>query len=207
MIFKILLSRSAQTPNSDKNWKTSCPLQTFVCIISRHLEFIIDRWSGSPGQLGLRVAGFPVTGSLGHQMWPSSMSGPHRLVKKNNDNHYWFYKLSSITKIQKAQKQIKEMLAGTWLLSLGSLKNASGRLQQLVDSVAVKWLAWQPLCCLELNHLPLGLLVSVLQRQQRQRQNCRPHLNRLHQHQQQHTLTITARSINLLCKCRIMPSA
>ena len=30
MIFKILLSRSVQTPNSDKNWQTSCPLQTIV---------------------------------------------------------------------------------------------------------------------------------------------------------------------------------
>ena len=40
MIVKILLSRSAQTPNSDKNWQISCPLQTFV---SRHLEFIIEQ--------------------------------------------------------------------------------------------------------------------------------------------------------------------
>jgi len=30
MIFKILLPRSVQTPNSDKNQQTSCPLQTFV---------------------------------------------------------------------------------------------------------------------------------------------------------------------------------
>jgi len=52
MIFKILLSRSVQTPNSDKSWQTSCPLQTFVCNISRYLEFIIEQ-----GQLGLRVAG------------------------------------------------------------------------------------------------------------------------------------------------------
>ena len=43
MTFKILLSRSVQTPNSDKNWQTSCPLQTFVCNISRHLEFIIEQ--------------------------------------------------------------------------------------------------------------------------------------------------------------------
>ena len=55
MIFKILLSRSVQTPNSDKNWQTSCPLQTFVCNTSRHLEFIIEQghrvnWvSGFPG--------------------------------------------------------------------------------------------------------------------------------------------------------------
>ena len=51
MIFKILLSRSLQTLNSDKNWQTCCPLQTFVCNISRHLEFIIEQ--------GHRVAGFP----------------------------------------------------------------------------------------------------------------------------------------------------
>jgi len=57
MIFKILLSRSVQTPNSDKNWQTSCPLQTFVCNISRHLEFHYR--TRSPGQLCLRVAGFP----------------------------------------------------------------------------------------------------------------------------------------------------
>ena len=51
MIFKILLSRSLQTLNSDKNWQTCRPLQTFVCKISRHLEFIIEQ--------GHRVAGFP----------------------------------------------------------------------------------------------------------------------------------------------------
>ena len=53
MIFKILLSRSVQTPNSDNNWQTSCPLQTFVCNISRHSEFIIEqghRSTGSPGR-------------------------------------------------------------------------------------------------------------------------------------------------------------
>jgi len=27
MTFKMLLSRSVQTPNSDKKWQTSCPLQ------------------------------------------------------------------------------------------------------------------------------------------------------------------------------------
>ena len=41
-----------QTPNSDRNWQTSCPLQTFVCkMIGVHCR------TGSPGQLGLRVAG------------------------------------------------------------------------------------------------------------------------------------------------------
>jgi len=29
--------------NSDKNWQTSCQLQTFVCNISRHLEFVIEQ--------------------------------------------------------------------------------------------------------------------------------------------------------------------
>ena len=43
MIFKILLSGSAQTPDSDKNWQTSCPLRTSVCNISQHLEFIIEQ--------------------------------------------------------------------------------------------------------------------------------------------------------------------
>jgi len=58
MIFKILLFRSVQAPNIDKNWQTSCPLQTFVCNISRHLEFIRANRTGSPGQMGLQVAGF-----------------------------------------------------------------------------------------------------------------------------------------------------
>ena len=75
MIFKILLSRSVQTPNSDKNWQTSCPLQTFVCNISRHLEFIIEqghRVNWVSGSLDSRI-----TASLGHKMWPSSMSDMH----------------------------------------------------------------------------------------------------------------------------------
>ena len=74
MIFEILLPRSVQTPNSDKNWQTSCPLQTFVCNISRHLEFIVEhghRVNWVSGSLDSRV-----TGSLGHKMWPSSMSAP-----------------------------------------------------------------------------------------------------------------------------------
>jgi len=73
MIFKILLSRSVQTQNSDKNWQSSCTLQTFVCNISRHLEFIMEhghRVNWVYGSLDSRV-----TGSLGHKMWPSSMSG------------------------------------------------------------------------------------------------------------------------------------
>ena len=60
MIFKILLSRSVQTPNSDKNWQISCPLQTLVCNISRHLEFIIEqghRVSWVSGSLDSRVTG------------------------------------------------------------------------------------------------------------------------------------------------------
>jgi len=57
MIIKILLSSSVQTPNSDKNWQTSCPLQTFVCNISRHLEFIIDGVAGSTGSPGRWIPG------------------------------------------------------------------------------------------------------------------------------------------------------
>ena len=88
MIFKILLSRSVQTPNSDKNWQTSCSLQTFVCNISRHLEFIMEQGHRVNWVSGLPVAGFPgrwVTGSLGHKMWHSSMSGP--LSKANSANN------------------------------------------------------------------------------------------------------------------------
>ena len=80
MFFKILLSRSVQTPNSDKNWQTSCPLQTFVCNISRHLEFITEqghRLNWVSGSLDSRV-----TGSLGHKMWPSSMSDTLPAVKR-----------------------------------------------------------------------------------------------------------------------------
>jgi len=43
-----------QTPNSDKNWQTSCPLQTFVC---NNSTFGVYCRAGSPGQLGLWVAG------------------------------------------------------------------------------------------------------------------------------------------------------
>jgi len=60
MIFKIILPRSVQTPNSDKNWQTSCPLQTFVCNISRHLEFVIEqghRVNWVSGSLDSRVTG------------------------------------------------------------------------------------------------------------------------------------------------------
>jgi len=69
-----------QTPNSDKNWQTSCPLQTFVCNISRHLEFIIEqghRVNSVSGSLDSQV-----TGSLGHKMWPSSMYGVQCLYLK-----------------------------------------------------------------------------------------------------------------------------
>jgi len=67
MIFKILLSGSMQTPNSDKNWQTACPLQTFVFNISRHLEFIIEqghRVNWVSGSLDSRVSG-----SLDHKVW------------------------------------------------------------------------------------------------------------------------------------------
>jgi len=42
------------------NWQTSCPLQTFVCNISRHLEFIIEqghRVNWVFGSLDSRVTG------------------------------------------------------------------------------------------------------------------------------------------------------
>jgi len=73
---QILLSRRVQTPNSDKNWQTSCPLHTFVCNISRHLEFIIEqghRVNWVSGSLYSRI-----TGSLGHKMRPSSMSSSYK---------------------------------------------------------------------------------------------------------------------------------
>ena len=68
MIFKILLSRSVQTPNSGKNSEqTSCPLQTFVGNISRHLdlEFITEqghRVNWIPGSLGLCLQCFDAVG-------------------------------------------------------------------------------------------------------------------------------------------------
>ena len=49
MIFKILLSRSVQTPNSDKNWQTSWLLQAFVCNISRHLTHFVTHRPSDPG--------------------------------------------------------------------------------------------------------------------------------------------------------------
>ena len=91
MIFKILapplLPRSVQTPNSDKNWQTSCPLQTSVCNISRHLEFIIvqdHQVNWVSGSLDSRV-----TGSLGHKMWPSSMSGVRYITTSKHHSFAW----------------------------------------------------------------------------------------------------------------------
>ena len=80
MIFKILLFRSVHTPNSDKNCQTSCPLQTFVCNISRHLEFIIEQ--GHRVNWVSRSLDSRVTGSLGHKMWPSSISGVWLMAKR-----------------------------------------------------------------------------------------------------------------------------
>jgi len=80
-----------QTPNSDKNWHTSCPLQTFVCNISRHLEFIIEqgnRVNRVSGSLDSRV-----TVSLGHKMLPSSMSDKLYILKLM---HLKLYKLALI---------------------------------------------------------------------------------------------------------------
>jgi len=59
--------------------KTGKPLAHWKRVCLQHKStFGVHYGTGSPGQLGLRVAGFPghwVTGSLGHKMWPSSMSG------------------------------------------------------------------------------------------------------------------------------------
>ena len=124
MIFKILLSRSVQTPNNDKNWQTSCPLQTFVCNVSWHWEFIIEqghRVNWISGSLDSRV-----TGSLGHKMWPSSMSGasasrldwlsetrataalrPINFVTRvtNNAPCYWV-KLVQVTSVQFVRREL-----------------------------------------------------------------------------------------------------
>ena len=63
MLLKILISRSVQTPISDKNWQTSCPLQTFVFNISRQLEFTIEQ--GHRVNWVSRSLDSRVTGSLG----------------------------------------------------------------------------------------------------------------------------------------------
>ena len=77
MIFKILLSGSIQTPNSDKNWQTSCRLQTFVCHISRHLEFIIEQghWVNWVfGSLDSRVTGTQLSLSVAVEQRPVYMT-------------------------------------------------------------------------------------------------------------------------------------
>ena len=56
MIFKILLSRSVQTPNSDK-LADLLPIAN-VCLQHKS-TFGVHYRTGSSGQLGLRVAGFP----------------------------------------------------------------------------------------------------------------------------------------------------
>ena len=85
-MLKILLSRSVQTSNSDKKWQTSCPLQTCVCHISRHLEFIIEEGH----RVGLQVARFPGHWVAGSQnvtqfhvclpVGPTAANPPHRRV-------------------------------------------------------------------------------------------------------------------------------
>ena len=98
MIFKILLTRNVQMPNSDKTGNL-LPLQTFVCNISRHLEFIIHCRTGSPGQLGLRVAGFPDHWVAGSQnltqfhpcfVWGSAVSSLCRFGRQTLFMHFQF---------------------------------------------------------------------------------------------------------------------
>ena len=57
MVFKILLSRSVQTPNSEKKLANLLPIAN-VCLQHKS-TFGVHYRTGSPGQLGLRVAGFP----------------------------------------------------------------------------------------------------------------------------------------------------
>ena len=59
MIFKVLLSRSVQTPNSDRKLVNFLPIAN-VCLQHKS-TFGVHYRTGSPGHLGLRVAGF-----LGH---------------------------------------------------------------------------------------------------------------------------------------------
>ena len=49
-------------------------------------------------------------------------------------------------------------------------------MQELVDGVTLERLTRQPTHRFQLDHLPLGLLVGIVERQKRQRQNRRPHV-------------------------------
>ena len=78
---KFYFPEACKRQTAIKTGKPSCPLQTFVCNISRHLEFIIEQghrvWStGSPGRW--------IPGSLGHKIWPSSISVMYKATKSEN---------------------------------------------------------------------------------------------------------------------------
>ena len=68
---KVYFPEACKRQTAIKNWQTSCPLQTFVCNISRRLQFIIGE--GHRVSWVSRSLDSRVTGSLGHKMWPSSM--------------------------------------------------------------------------------------------------------------------------------------
>ena len=74
MIYKILISRSVQTPNSDKKLANLLPIAN-VCLQHKS-TFGVHYRTGSPGQLGLQVAGFP----------------GHRVARSQNvtEFHVWF---------------------------------------------------------------------------------------------------------------------
>ena len=59
MIFKILLPRSVQTPNSDKNWQLANLLPIAIVCLQHMSTFGVHYRTGSPGQLDLLVAGYP----------------------------------------------------------------------------------------------------------------------------------------------------
>jgi len=81
MVFKILLSRRVQTPNSNKKLANLLPIAN-VCLQHKS-TFGVHYRTGSPGQPGLRVAGFP-----GH--W---VAGSQNVTKF----HVW-YRLNSTTR-------------------------------------------------------------------------------------------------------------
>ena len=64
-------------------------LPTANACLQRKSTYGVHYRTGSPDQLGLRVAGFRVTGSLGHEVWPSSMSGMQWRVRCDCDGASW----------------------------------------------------------------------------------------------------------------------
>ena len=126
---------------------------------------------------------------------------------KNNYNkadcikNHWNYKFSSISNLQLSYKKADYVLQThqQLLQSLGSSNDVCCQLQKLINSVTFKLLRWQPLSCLHLNHLPLGFLVGVLQWQQWQCKNSRPHVTRLQPHQ---TTDVSDSHLQRTCKHR-----